>query len=60
MKEIATTLIINKAIIEQNSASFSDLYNGIYYILRELIGEKEVENIVENMFISTKTNDQKK
>ena len=59
MKEIATTLIINKAIIEQNSASFSDLYNGIYYILRELIGEKEVENIVENMFISTKTNDQK-
>ena len=59
MKELAKILIINKAIIEENSASYSDLYNGIYYVLREIMTEEEVENLVQIMFNSTKTNDQK-
>ena len=59
MKELTKTLIINKAIIEENSASFNDLYNGIYYILREIMTEEEFENLIQDMFDSTKTNNQK-
>ena len=59
MKELAKTLIINKAIVEENSASYSDLYNGIYYILREIMTEEEVENLVHIMFDSTVKKDQK-
>ena len=59
MKELTKTLIINKAIVEENSASFSDLYNGIYYILREIMTEEEFENLIQDMFDSKKTNDQK-
>ena len=59
MRELTKVLIINKAIIKENSASFSELLNGIYYILRETMGEKELENIVEDMFYYTKSYDQK-
>ena len=50
MKELAKALIINKAIVEENSASFSELLNGIYYILRETMGEEELEKMINDMF----------
>ena len=59
MKELNKALIINKAIVEENSASFSELLNGIYYILRETMGEEALEEMVDNMFYSTKSKDQK-
>ena len=59
MKELAKALIINKAIVEENSASFSELLNGIYYILRETMGEEELEKMINDMFYSTKSKDQK-
>ena len=59
MKELTKALIINKAIVEENSASFSELLNGIYYILRETMGEEALEEMVDNMFYSTKSKDQK-
>ena len=60
MSELTKTLIISKAIVEENSASFSDLYNGIYYILREKMGEETVENMVKDIFNTTTSIDQKK
>ena len=60
MKQLTKTLIISKAIMEENSASFSDLYNGIYYILRETMGEEVVEDMFEDIFNTTTSIDQKK
>ena len=59
MKELTKALIINKAMEKENSASYSELSNGIFYILRETIGEEELENIIKDMFYSTKSTDQK-
>ena len=60
MRQLTKTLIISKAIMEENSASFSDLYNGIYYILRETMGEEVVEKMFEDIFNITTSIDQKK
>ena len=59
MKELTKSLIISKAIVKENSASFSELLNGIYYILREFIAEDVLENMVKELFNSTISNDQK-
>ena len=59
MKELAKELIINKAITKENSVSFRDLFDGIFYPLREIIGEEKVEEIVKDMFNHTLTTDQK-
>ena len=59
MKELAKELIINKAITKENSVSFRDLFDGIFYPLREIIGEESVEEIIKNMFNHTVTTDQK-
>ena len=61
MKELATELIINKAITKENSVSFKDLFDGIFYIIRQIFDEEKVENeIMKNMFNCTSTSDQKK
>ena len=60
MKELTKALIISKAIVKGNSASYSELLNGIYYILRETIGEEELEKMVDDMFNFTESHDQKR
>ena len=59
MKELTKVLILSKAIVKQNSVSFSELLEGIYYILRVAIGQKTLEEMVQDMFYSTKSTDQK-
>ena len=56
MKDLAKVLIINKAIVKENSASFSDLSNGIFYILRE---DMDIEEMVNKFFNYTVNNDQR-
>ena len=57
--EMTKQLIINKLLINENSAHFTDITNGIFHFLRDYFGEIKIKEIIISLTNKTLTKDWK-
>ena len=57
--ELTKELIINQTFIKENLAYYTDVYDYIFLCLKEILGEKIVEELILSMTNKTLTNEKK-